>query len=307
MNVNETIAPHGGKLINRIIGKHTDKYTNSIFLSKRQLSDLEMIATGGLSPIDGFMGKSDYKSVVLNMHLTNGLVWPIPITLAVSKEIAHNLEIGKTIGLKDESGKIIGSLNLEEKYTYDKELEAEKVYRTKDSNHPGVNAIYQQGEILLAGKITLLEKPSYNEYTKYHLEPKDTREIFIKNGWKTIVAFQTRNPIHRAHEYIQKCALEIVDGLFIHPIVGETKSDDIPANVRMKCYEILIEKYYPSNRVLLSINPAAMRYAGPREAIFHALIRKNYGATHFIIGRDHAGVGNYYGTYDAAWYHSSLF
>lgn len=304
----ETIQSHGGKLINRI-ATETDKENlkekiisckiKSISLNKRQISDLEMIAIGGFSPLEGFLSKSDYENVVFNMRLSNNIVWPIPITLAVTQEIADELKIGESVGLKNQSGKILGILELSEKYNYDKELEAIHVYRTKDSNHPGVNTIYEQGEVLLAGKITLLEKHLHSEFSKYYLEPKETREMFLKKGWRTIVAFQTRNPIHRAHEYIQKCALEIVDGLFIHPIVGETKKDDVPADIRMKCYEILIEKYYPANRIILAINPSNMRYAGPREAIFHAIVRKNYGATHFIVGRDHAGVGSYYGTYDA--------
>lgn len=300
------IEPHGGKLINRIVSEKDKKILKekifilkSIKLTKRQISDLEMIAFGAFSPLEGFMTKEDYESVIYNMRLANGLVWSIPITLAVNKNVANCLEIREDIALLDEFGTVLAVLHLEEIYSYDKELEAEKVYRTKDSKHPGVNALYSQGDTLLSGKISVIEKPKHTEFIKYYLTPEETRKIFGEKAWKSVVGFQTRNPVHRAHEYIQKCALEIFDGLFLHPIVGETKSDDISADVRMKCYEVLLEKYYPKDRIVLAINPASMRYAGPREAIFHAIVRKNYGCTHFIVGRDHAGVGNYYGTYDA--------
>ncbi|MCM8833589.1 MAG: sulfate adenylyltransferase [Candidatus Omnitrophica bacterium] len=300
------IEPHGRKLINRIVSEKEKKrlkdkifVMKSIKLNRRQVSDLEMIAIGAFSPLEGFMGKNDYENVLHNMRLSNNLVWPIPITLAVDKDQVKRFEIGEDISLLDEFGKVVGILHLKEVYSYDKELEAEKIYRTKDEKHPGVKAVYSQGDILLGGEVTLLEKPKHIEFNKYYLTPQETRNIFKERGWKTVVGFQTRNPIHRAHEYIQKCALEIFDGLFLHPIVGETKSDDIPAEIRMRCYEVLIENYYPKERVVLSINPAYMRYAGPREAIFHAIVRKNYGCTHFIVGRDHAGVGNYYGPYDA--------
>lgn len=300
------IEPHGGKLINRIVSeeeRNTLKEKVFIFksirLNKRQISDLEMIGIGAFSPLEGFMGKEDYENVLHNMRLSNGLVWTIPITLAVDKNEAKRFEIGEDISLLDESGIVIGILHLEEIYLYDKELEAEKVYKTKDPKHPGVNALYHQGDVLLAGPVKIISQFKHTKFPQYYLTPYECRKIFSERGWNTIVGFQTRNPIHRAHEYIQKCALEIFDGLFLHPIVGETKSDDIPADIRMKCYEVLIEKYYPKDRVILAINPAYMRYAGPREAIFHAIVRKNYGCTHFIVGRDHAGVGNYYGTYDA--------
>jgi sulfate adenylyltransferase len=233
------------------------------------------------------------------MRLENGLPWSIPVTLSVAKEIAEPLPIGGYIRLDDSTGEFVGVLELSEKYSYDKEQESLKVYLTDDLEHPGVKVVYEQGEINLAGPIWLLKRKDHPFFPKYQIDPTVSRELFQEKGWQTIVGFQTRNPIHRAHEYIQKCALEVVDGLFLHPLVGATKSDDIPADIRMRCYEILIENYFPQNRVILAINPSAMRYAGPREAIFHALIRKNYGCTHFIVGRDHAGVGNYYGTYDA--------
>jgi sulfate adenylyltransferase len=300
------ITPHGGKLINRIFSEEEKKSLQNkiselkkIKLNKRQISDIEMIGIGGYSPLEGFMTKKDYESVIHTMKLSNGIIWSIPITLAVNHETADKLEIEEDILLVNQENVPVSVLHLEEKYFYDKELEAEKIYLTKDIQHPGVAYLYSQEDVYLAGKLNVIEKPVRHKFNEYYLIPDETRKIFEKNKWQTIVGFQTRNPVHRAHEYIQKCALEIFDGLFLHPIVGETKGDDIPAEIRMKCYEVLIEKYYPKDRVVLGINPSSMRYAGPREAIFHALIRKNYGCTHFIVGRDHAGVGNYYGTYDA--------
>ena len=300
------IAPHGGHLINRIVPPaerqefldQADRLPR-IQLDDRATSDLVMIAIGGFSPLNGFMEQVDYEQVVTDMHLSNGLPWSIPVTLSVSEEIAEPLQEGSWIRLDDAEGQFIGILELTQKYRYNKRHEAINVYRTDEETHPGVAVIYQQGPINLAGPIWLLERQPHPQFPKYQIDPAASRTAFQERGWHTIVGFQTRNPIHRAHEYIQKCALETVDGLFLHPLVGATKSDDIPADVRMRCYEIMLEHYFPDDRVILAINPSAMRYAGPREAIFHALIRKNYGCTHFIIGRDHAGVGDYYGTYDA--------
>lgn len=268
-------------------------------LNRRELSDLEMLSIGAFAPLEGFLGKKDYESVVRNMHLADGRPWPIPITLSVSEDDANNLNIGDEIELLGPDSTKHAILYLEEKYRYDKELEAEMVYRTKEDKHPGVKALYSQDEILLGGKVKIIKRPYADELVDYRIDPIDSKKLFEDKGWKTIVGFQTRNPIHRAHEYIIKCALETVNGLFLHPLVGETKAGDISAEVRMKCYQVLIEKYFKKDHVVLAVNPAAMRYAGPREAIFHALIRKNYGCTHFIVGRDHAGVGSYYGTYDA--------
>jgi sulfate adenylyltransferase len=223
----------------------------------------------------------------------------LPIKLPVSTQDASNLNEGEDIVIKDDTGYLLAILHLEEKYSYDKKKEAQEVYKTTDEAHPGVAVVYEQGDVLLGGKLSLINHIKGVEFVERRLNPRKTRDYFNEMGWRRVVAFQTRNPIHRAHEYLQKCALEMVDGLMIHPVVGETKSDDIPADIRMRCYEVLIENYFPADRVLLSVLPASMRYAGPREAIFHALLRKNYGCTHFIVGRDHAGVGNYYGTYDA--------
>ena len=302
----DLIAPHGGKLINRLATAQEKQdflakadSLPRVQLDKRATSDLVMIAIGGFSPIAGFMGEKDYLGVVKEMRLASGVPWSVPVTLSVTKEVAEPLEIGSLVRLDNPDGEFVGVLELTEKYSYDKKLEAEKVYRTTEDKHPGVNVVYDQGEINLAGPVWLLERSAHPQFPKYQIDPAASRAMFQEKGWKTVVGFQTRNPIHRAHEYIIKCALEIVDGLFLHPLVGATKSDDIPADVRMRCYEIMMENYFPQDRVVLAINPSAMRYAGPREAIFHALIRKNYGCTHFIVGRDHAGVGDYYGTYDA--------
>jgi sulfate adenylyltransferase len=302
----EGIEPHGGQLVNRIAtaGEREEflaqrDHLPRIQLDERATSDLVMIAIGGFSPLNGFMGQADYEKVVEDMRLVNGLPWSIPITLSVSEEEAEPLKEGNWVRLDNPHGKFIGVLELTQKYRYNKAHEAVNVYRTDDVKHPGVKVVYDSGPINLAGPVWLLEREPHPLFPKYQIDPVESRKLFQERGWKTIVGFQTRNPIHRAHEYIQKCALEIVDGLFLHPLVGATKEDDIPADVRMRCYEILLDKYFPQNRVILAINPAAMRYAGPREAIFHALVRKNYGCTHFIVGRDHAGVGDYYGTYDA--------
>ena len=300
------IAPHGGELINRIAtpDQKADFLSKAdslptVTLDERAVSDLHMIAIGGFSPLTGFMNQADYDRVVVEMHLTSGLPWTIPITLSVTEAVADTVEVGQHVRLNDPSGQYIGVLHLTEKYSYDKKKEAINVYRTEDGQHPGVAVVYNQGNINLAGPIWLLDREAHPLFPTYQIDPASSREAFKEKGWKTIVGFQTRNPVHRAHEYIQKCAMEIVDGLFLHPLVGATKEDDISAEIRMRCYEILIDNYYPKDRVILGINPSAMRYAGPREAVFHALIRKNYGCTHFIVGRDHAGVGDYYGTFDA--------
>jgi sulfate adenylyltransferase len=269
-----------------------------ITIGSRQLADLEMLAIGAYSPLTGFLRRADYLSVVNEMHLSNGLPWSIPITLAVDAEQIAHLKEGGEVALVDTRGDLQAILTIEEIYPYDKQLEASKVYRTQKEQHPGVRVLYQQGDFLLGGPVRVISLQEQS-FARYRYTPMQSRALFAERGWTRVVGFQTRNPVHRAHEYIQKCALETVDGLYLHPLVGDTKEDDIPAEVRMRCYEVLLEHYYPADRVLLGVLPAAMRYAGPREAVFHALMRKNYGCSHFIVGRDHAGVGNYYGTYDA--------
>jgi sulfate adenylyltransferase len=300
------ITPHGGKLINRVLDLAQGQAAAAaasglkpLTLSAREQCDLEMIGIGAFSPLTGFMGREDFESVCKNMRLANGRVWPIPVVLCPPDDVAASIHEGEKLALKDDRGNLLATMSVRQKFPHDKKLEIPNVYRTEDDAHPGVAIVRKQGNTCLGGEVDVIN-PNYSpEFPDHRLSPARTREAFASRGWQTVSAFQTRNPIHRAHEYLTKCALEITDGLLIHPLVGETKSDDIPADVRMECYRVLIDNYYNKDRTLLTVMPLAMRYAGPREAILHALIRKNYGVTHFIVGRDHAGVGNYYGTYDA--------
>lgn len=303
-----TIVPHGGTLINRIVdGARVEALRveadamQSITLSSKQSCDLEMIGIGAYSPLAGFMGQQDFSRVCAEMRLADGTVWPIPILLAVEKDRVP--AIGSRLALRAPNGTVQGILTVEEAFAHDKALEIPSVFGTEDPDHPGVKQVMDEGAVCLAGPVDVLtdcvDPDGPEAFLEHRLTPAQTRAAFERNGWTTVAAFQTRNPIHRAHEYLCKCAQEITDGLLIHPLVGQTKPSDIPAEVRMACYRVLIEQYFHPERTMLSVLPAAMRYAGPREALLHALIRKNYGVTHFIVGRDHAGVGDYYGTYDA--------
>jgi sulfate adenylyltransferase len=305
-NKTTLIEPHGGKLVQRILssGKR-DEVQDSILglrkivVNEWAISDIEMITNGSFSPLTGFMNRLDYKSVLDRYRLASGFAWTIPITLAVDENTAQSLQMGEDVALVGKDLTCYALLTVEEVYRFDPIEEAKKVYLTTDLNHPGVAKIMGKPKYYLAGPIDLVQRPLRKQSEDIYLDPLQTRAEFSRRGWKTVVGFQTRNPIHRAHEYIQKCALETVDGLLLHPLVGETKKDDVPADVRIKSYRILIDSYYPKERVLFSLYPAAMRYAGPREAVFHAIVRKNYGCSHFIVGRDHAGVGDYYGPYDS--------
>jgi sulfate adenylyltransferase len=298
--------PHGGRLINRVTEENDREQCLAragqlpkLELNSRQLSDLELIAIGAFSPLEGFMGQKDYESVLTNHRLANGLPWTIPITLAITEDQRKNLGDAAEVALCNAEGRVVGVLQPSEVFRYDKSREAQLVLLTTSDKHPGVRYLESAGEYCLAGPVSLLERQDRGQFANYTLDPKETRFLFEHRGWRTIVAFQTRNPVHRAHEYILKCALETVDGLLLHPLVGDTRDEDVPADVRLRCYLALMHTAYPARRTVLSVYPAAMRYAGPREAIFHAIARKNYGCTHFIVGRDHAGVGNFYGPYEA--------
>lgn len=310
MSTESLVPPHGGTLINRIVSETQaatlrEEAANlpRIELSSKQACDLEMIAIGAFSPLTGYVGKADFDSICNEMRLANGTVFPIPVTLAVDETVKGTLSEGGRAALHHADGTLLAVMDVAELYDHNRDIEMDGVFRTRDEAHPGVKAIMDEGDCLVGGDIHVLtvtpEHEPGEQFTEYRLAPAATRAAFEAKGWSTVAAFQTRNPIHRAHEYLCKCATEICDGLLIHPLVGETKPGDIPADVRMKCYETIIENYFVPEFTMLSVMPAAMRYAGPREAVLHAVVRQNYGVSHFIVGRDHAGVGDYYGTYDA--------
>ena len=307
MTAKDTIAPHGGTLVDLLAegseaGRLARQAANlpKIVVNPRELSDLEMLTVGALSPLIGFQGERDYRSVLETMHLEDGLAWAIPVTLSLDEEEVKRIGGAEAVALlAEEDGEPLAIVEVAEIYERDRQKEALGVFRTEDLEHPGVKALHEAGDFCLAGPVRAIRLPEHDDFLDYRFTPAQTRAAFRERGWRTVVGFQTRNPIHRAHEYIQKCALEIVDGLLVHPLMGATKCDDVPADVRMDCYEALFEGYYPKDRAMISVFPAAMRYAGPKEAIWHAICRKNYGCSHFIVGRDHAGVGSYYGTYDA--------
>ncbi len=307
MSGTETIAPHGGALVNLLAPEaeaerlaQEAEHLPKIKVGDRELSDLEMLSVGALSPLSGFQGEKDHHSILETMHLPNGLPWTIPVTLSLDEEEVKGIGGAEAVTLMTvQSSRPLAVLEVQEVFRRDKKKEAVAVFLTEDLAHPGVKALHDAGDYCVAGDVRAIRLPEHHSFARYRLTPAETRAEFAARGWRTVVGFQTRNPVHRAHEYIQKCALEIVDGLLVHPLMGATKADDVPPDVRMRCYEALFENYYPRDRAMISVFPAAMRYAGPKEAIWHAICRKNYGCTHFIVGRDHAGVGDYYGTYDA--------
>jgi ATP sulfurylase len=297
--------PHGGRLIDRRLGGATAERLAAdlprlprIDLDEGSEADLEMIASGAFSPLEGFMGPAAVRSVVDEMRLPDGTLWPIPVVLPVDDATAAALR-GKDRAALAVDGTPIGAVEIETVFDRDVEREAEAVYRTRDEKHPGVAAIRSGGRRCVAGRVSLVAPVPHDDFLAQRLTPARTRAAFEERSWRTVVAFQTRNPIHRAHEYLTKVALETADGLLVHPLVGKTKGDDVPADVRMRCYEVLLDRYFPRDRTLLAVMPAKMHYAGPREAILHAIVRQNHGCAFIIIGRDHAGVGTYYGTYDA--------
>lgn len=301
------VPPHGGTLTPRLVPPEevADRRAAAaelprLYLGSREVSDLLMIGMGAFSPLIGFMGQDDYRGSLHDLHLANGILWPIPITLTVKEEVAKGLREGCRVALvEEESGGILGTMVVEEKFRYDKREEALLTFRTDDEKHPGVRKVYAQGEVCLGGPIEVIWEAGYPERFPEYARPAETRALFEERGWRTVTAFQTRNPLHRSHEYLTKVALEVSDGLFIHPIVGKLKEDDIPAEVRMKCYQVLLDHYYPRDRVVMKVYPMEMRYGGPREALLHAIIRQNFGCSHLCVGRDHAGVGDYYGPFEA--------
>jgi sulfate adenylyltransferase len=302
------VQPHGGKLKPLLVKNNDEvsdlleeaKSLSKVSISSREFSDIIMMGTGSFSPLEGFMLKKDYDNVVEGMHLNDGVLWPIPVTLAVTEDQSSKIKEGDRVVLNYKAAQEpLAIMEVEEKYKYDKDREVKSIFKTNDAKHPGVQKVFEQGDIYIGGKLKVLNLGGYPEMFPELAFPEDTRKIFSENGWDTIAAFQTRNPMHRSHEYLAKIALEICDGLFINPIVGKLKEGDIPADVRMKCYRVLIDNYFPKDRVVLKVYPMEMRYAGPKEAVLHAIIRQNFGCSHLIIGRDHAGVGDYYGPFEA--------
>jgi len=285
------VQPHGGSLVDRITSD-PDALTRRaaglprVTLDAREIADLELIAIGAASPLTGFVGRADYESILARTRLASGVVWPFPFTLAT--DVA-----GDELAVHAPDGRLWGILRVSDVYTRDTERELDAVYGTRDPSHPGVAYTLARPTRLVGGEVDVLPLPEL-PFQRYRLTPRELRAEIARRGWQRVAGFQTRNPIHRAHEHLTKLALEVSDGIVIHPLVGETKSDDVPASVRFAAYEALIGKYYPPQRTLLAAFPAAMRYAGPKEALFHALVRKNYGITQLIVGRDHAGVGNFY-------------
>ncbi|MFC1795721.1 sulfate adenylyltransferase [Pseudomonadota bacterium] len=307
--MSKLVAPHGGGELKALLAPQTERAEElarareltKVPMTSREVSDVLMMAMGAYTPIDGFMSEADWRGSCLDMKLENGVFWPIPITLSCDSELADRIHVEEEVALVDgESGEILAIMEVTGKYAPDKSLECEHVYRTTDTAHPGVKKVMEQGEINLAGKVTCLSEGEYPEkYPDLYLRPAEARALFLENGWSRVAAFQTRNPMQRAHEHLVKIAIEVTDGVFIHQVLGKLKPGDIPADVRTRAIQAMIDNYFVPGTVIQAGYPIEMRYAGPREALFHALIRQNFGCSHLIVGRDHAGVGDYYGPFDA--------
>ena len=303
------VSPHGAETLNPLLlaeAERADAATRAaglkvVPMSSRELSDLLMLGMGAYTPLDGFMGHDDWRSACTDMKLSSGVFWPIPITLSCSQELADSIVIGDTVALaSEENQEILGCLEVGEKYTIDAKLECEHVYRTVDDAHPGVQKVLAQGPVNLAGPVTVFSESDFPEtYPDLYVHPEQSRAMFAERGWSRVAAFQTRNPMHRSHEYLAKIAVEVTDGVFIHQVLGKLKAGDIPASVRTRAIQAMIDHYFVPGTVIQAGYPIEMRYGGPREALMHALIRQNFGCSHLIVGRDHAGVGDYYGPYDA--------
>ncbi len=272
-----------------------------VSLDSRAVSDVSMLAMGAYTPLDGFMGHDDWRGSCVDMKMADGTFWPIPITLPVASDVADAIATGEEVALADgETANVLALMTVTEKYRPDTALEAEHVYRTTDPEHPGVAKVLAQGAVNLAGPVRVLDEGVYpGQYPHLYIRPEESRKMFEDNGWSTVAAFQTRNPMHRSHEHLAKIAIEVTDGVFIHQVLGKLKAGDIPAETRTKAIQAMIDNYFVPKTVIQAGYPIEMRYAGPREALLHALIRQNYGCSHLIVGRDHAGVGDYYGPFDA--------
>ena len=295
------VRPHGSGELKPLLAAPTQtSFAKQIPMASRELSDLLMLGMGAYTPLDGFMGKADWRGVCEDMSLDSGLFWPIPITLSATKEKAENLKLGEEVGLADENGRIYGSITVDEIYEINKDVECMAVFGTKDLDHPGVAKVIDQGPMNIAGPVKVFDEGDYpHKYAGLYMRPAETRALFEQKEWSSVAAFQTRNPMHRSHEHLAKIAIEICDGLLIHQVLGALKPGDIPADVRVDAINALVKNYFVPGTAIQAGYPIEMRYAGPREALLHALFRQNFGCSHLVVGRDHAGVGSYYGPFDA--------
>ncbi len=307
--MSKLVSPHGGAALVPLLIPEAERAEElkraatlkAVPMSSRETSDLAMLAMGASTPLPGFMGHDDWRGACVGMKLGNGVFWPVPITLSCGKDVADGIRTGEEVALVDgDSGRIMAVMEVAEKYTIDKKLECERVFQTTDPEHPGVAKVMSQGEVNLAGPVRALDEGIYSQTFKdLYLRPAETRALFAERGWSRIAAFQTRNPMHRSHEYLVKVAIEVCDGVLIHQVLGKLKPGDIPAEVRVKAIDVLVENYFVPGTVIQAGYPIEMRYAGPREALLHAVFRQNFGCSHLVVGRDHAGVGSYYGPFDA--------